>query len=364
MRSIKLVNITKSYNSEYILKDFNLTIPAGKFFVLLGPSGSGKTTVLRLIDGFEKADKGQVFLGNEDITNIPINKRNINTVFQSYALFPHLDVFENIAYGLRIKKVSDALINQKVNKIIKTVHLEKYINKSIAQLSGGQKQRVALARAIINEPDVLLFDEPLAALDLKLREKMILELIELQNSLKITFVYVTHDQSEALAVADQIAVMNYDGQVEQIGTPKEVYEFPESSFVAKFIGSTNLFEGNINIKNEKEIAFNSELGSFKVDIDDKVQGWIKDNMFAFLSLRPEKIFICKNEVKDFDNNLKGTVTSKIYQGRSNLFNVQVSPSLVVQVFQQNDQHFPKEVINSGDTVNLYWQKNNVVLLKK
>ena len=364
MRSIKLVNITKHYNSDVILKDFNLTIPAGKFFVLLGPSGCGKTTLLRLIDGFEKVDSGQILLGDEDITNVPINKRNINTVFQNYALFPHLDVFENIAYGLRIKKLNNELIDQKVNKIIKTVHLERYINKPIAQLSGGQKQRVALARAIINEPDVLLFDEPLAALDLKLRERMLLELIELQNSLKTTFVYVTHDQSEALAVADYIAIMNYDGMVEQIGTPKEIYEFPESSFVAKFIGSTNLFEGTLHIQSDSASFVISDLGSFKITIDEKAKKWTKDSINSLLSLRPEKIFITKIDRNDFDNLINGTVESIIYHGRSTLFNVRLNNNETTQVFEQNKEHLPKEVIKSGDTVNLYWQKNNIVLLQK
>lgn len=184
MRSIRLENVSKSYDDEIILKDFNLTIPAGKFFVLLGPSGCGKTTLLRLIAGFESVDSGKIYLDEENITNIPTYKRKINTVFQNYALFPHLNVFDNIAYSLRVKKVSKKVIEEKVNKILKVVHLEKHIYKSIQQLSGGQKQRVALARAIINEPDVLLLDEPLAALDLKLREKMMMELMELQKNLK------------------------------------------------------------------------------------------------------------------------------------------------------------------------------------
>ncbi|HSW73673.1 MAG TPA: ATP-binding cassette domain-containing protein, partial [Candidatus Limnocylindria bacterium] len=231
MRSIRIEKIKKSFQGEVILENLSLTIPSGKFFALLGPSGSGKTTLLRLIAGFEVPDQGRILLGEQDITTMPINERRVNTVFQNYALFPHMTVFDNVAYALKLRKVDPALIEQKVIRILKAVHLEKHIYRSIRQLSGGQQQRVALARAIINEPDVLLLDEPLAALDLKLREKMLLELIELQDSLKTTFVYVTHDQFEALTVADYMAIMNYDGEIEQVGRPKEIYEFPVSSFV-------------------------------------------------------------------------------------------------------------------------------------
>jgi len=364
MRSIKLVNVNKYYKKDIILKDFNLTIPAGSFFVLLGPSGCGKTTILRLIDGFEQVDSGSIYLGQEDITNVPINKRNINTVFQNYALFPHLDVFENIAYGLRIKKLSNALIEQKVEKVLKVVHLEKHANKSVQQLSGGQKQRVALARAIVNEPDVLLFDEPLAALDLNLREKMLEELIELQRNLKTTFVYVTHDQSEALAVADYIAIMNYEGRVEQIGSPKEIYEFPASSFVAKFIGLTNLFESKVYIQGANSFVSISDLGDFKISVDTKNMNWISNNCTALLSLRPEKIVITKNELNGYDNKLSGEVISNIYQGRSTLYTVRLSNGLTIQVFDQIKDHYLEQNINNGDLVNLYWNKDNITLLQR
>ncbi len=363
MRSIKLVNVSKSYGDESILKDLNLSIPAGQFFVLLGPSGSGKTTILRLIDGFEKVDSGKIYLGDEDITNVPVNQRNINTVFQNYALFPHLNVFDNIAYGLRIQKIDKNIIEEKVNKMLKTVHLEKHAYKPIQKLSGGQKQRVALARAAINEPDVLLLDEPLAALDLKLREKMLVELMELQNSLKTTFVYITHDQLEALTIADQIAIMNYDGEIEQIGTSKEIYEFPVSTFVAKFVGSTNLFKGLLNIKNEKAFISIDGLGKFEVPMD-QTKKWMIHGNEIYLSLRPEKITITKNILEGIDNKFEGIVTSIIYHGLSTLYNVKLFNNEIVQVFEQNKEHFPKEVIKVSDKVNLYWQKNNAVLLEK
>ena len=363
MRSIRLENVTKFYGSEPILQNLNLTIPTGKFFVLLGPSGSGKTTILRLIDGFEIVDSGHIYLDNQDITHVPVNQRNVNTVFQNYALFPHLNVFDNIAYGLRVKKINKKIIEEKVNRIIKIVHLEKHIYKPIQKLSGGQKQRVALARAVINEPDVLLLDEPLAALDLKLREKMLVELIELQNSLKTTFVYVTHDQSEALTVADQIAIMNYNGEIEQIGTPKEIYEFPVSSFVAKFVGSTNLFQGVLHTQGSEGNISIGNLGLFKVIVDQS-KNWAKDGNYVFMSLRPEKITITKNGMQNFDNKVEGSVESVIYHGRSTLYNVRLSNNEIVQVFEQNKEHFPQEIIKVAEKVNLYWQKNNVVLLEK
>src|SRR3990167_298457 len=245
MKSIILKNLKKSIPEGTVINDISLHIPSGKFFALLGPSGCGKTTLLRLIAGLESADSGSIFLGDQDITNLPIHQRPINIVFQSYALFPHLNVFDNVAYSLKIKKLPKDIIEQKVVKILESFHLENHIYKAISQLSGGQQQRVALARAIVNEPTVLLLDEPLAALDLQLREKMLVELIELQSQLKTTFVYVTHDQFEALTVADTMAIMNEDGHIEQIGTPKEIYEFPVSSFVAKFVGTTNILEGTI-----------------------------------------------------------------------------------------------------------------------
>lgn len=363
MRDIKLVNVTKRFHGETILENINLTIPGGKIFALLGPSGSGKTTILRLIAGFESVDEGRIYLGDEDITYTPINERHVNTVFQNYALFPHLNVFENIAFSQRIKKVSNDIIEQKVNKVIRIVHLEKHINKSIQQLSGGQQQRVALARAIINEPEVLLLDEPLAALDLKLRERMLLELIDLQSSLKTTFVYVTHDQFEALTVADTMAIMNPDGHIEQVGTPKEIYEFPVSSFVAQFVGSTNIFKGVLQSKEESASIKIDEIGTFEVLLP-KNKEWAKDGNQIFMSLRPEKIDISKTPLSGFSNEMQGVVLSIVYHGRSTQYNVRLNNGQIVQVFEQNEEHFPKEVIDYDDIVYLYWQKENVVLLDR
>ncbi|MEX0849332.1 MAG: ABC transporter ATP-binding protein [Candidatus Dependentiae bacterium] len=364
MRKIELKNIVKSYNDELILDNLNLQIPSGTFFALLGPSGSGKTTLLRLIAGFEKPDSGQVIVGGKDITDLPAHERKINTVFQQYALFPHLNVFDNVAYGLRIKKNPEDKIKQKVHRVLKAVHLEKQMYRSINQLSGGQKQRVALARAVVNEPDVLLFDEPLAALDPKLREAMMVELMELQENLKTTFVYVTHDQTEALTVADTMAIMNQDGEIEQVGTPQEIYEFPASSFVARFVGTTNIFPGTLYIENDTDAHIDVPyLGKFAVLVP-KEAPWACNECNVLLSLRPEKIRISRKPLEDFSNQVEGIVASIIYYGRSTQYNILLNNDMIMHVFDQNEKHFPTDDIDYDDRVYLYWQKENAVLLKK
>ncbi|MDF2577493.1 MAG: potA [Chlamydiales bacterium] len=364
MRSIRVERVSKTLNGEQILADLSLTIPSGKFFALLGPSGCGKTTLLRIIGGFEKPDSGRLFLGENEITHLPINKRRINTVFQNYALFPHLNVFDNIAYSLRLKKIPLEIIQEKVFQILKAVNLESHAYKEIAQLSGGQQQRVALARAIINEPDVLLLDEPLAALDFKLREKMLIELIELQDKLKTTFIYVTHDQLEALTVADQMAIMNQDGEIEQIGTPKEIYEFPVSSFVAEFVGTTNILKGALQLNSSSEASIEIPgLGNFQVYLPQH-KDWMQNGRSVAMSLRPEKILITKREMEGFSNKLSGTVEAIVYHGRSTQYNVKLPNQQILQVFEQNEEHFLQDEIDYDHEVNLYWQKDNVVILER
>ena len=239
---LDLVNITKSYDGVTILDDLNLYIRENEFLTLLGPSGCGKTTTLRILGGFETPDAGKVLFNGQDITQLPPNKRQLNTVFQKYALFTHMTIAENIAFGLKIKGKSKAYINDKIKYALKLVNLEGYENRSPALLSGGQQQRIAIARAIVNEPKVLLLDEPLGALDLKLRQDMQYELIRLKNELGITFVYVTHDQEEALTMSDTIVVMN-QGYIQQIGTPEDIYNEPQNAFVADFIGDSNILDG-------------------------------------------------------------------------------------------------------------------------
>lgn len=363
MRSIRLRKLKKSVSEGTVIDNVDLYIPSGKFFALLGPSGCGKTTLLRLIAGLEKADSGEIFLGENNITHLPVNKRPINIVFQNYALFPHMTVFENVAYSLRLKKLSNATIQQKVFRLLEAFHLEAHSHKYPTQLSGGQQQRVALARAIVNEPDVLLLDEPLAALDFKLREKMLVELIDLQDKLKTTFLYVTHDQFEALTVADQMAIMNHKGMIEQIGTPKEIYEFPVSSFVARFVGTTNILNGKLrNLTTDPEIEI-PELGSFKIFIPHHKE-WMKEGGSATMSLRPEKILITKRQVPNFSNVLKGTIHNIVYHGRSTQYNVMLKNGVKLQVFEQNEEHFPQEDFDYDNEVYLYWQKENAVILEK
>lgn len=239
---ISFENVNKFYEDTHVLKNINFEIEKGKFYTLLGPSGCGKTTILRIIAGFTDVSNGKVTLNGADVTKLPPNKRKVNTVFQDYALFPHMNVFENIAFGLRLKKTPENIIKEKVADALKMVQLSGYENREISQMSGGQQQRVAIARALVNEPEVLLLDEPLSALDLKLRTDMQYELRELQQRLGITFIFVTHDQEEALAMSDEIFVMS-KGEIVQSGTPVDIYDEPINRFVADFIGESNIVDG-------------------------------------------------------------------------------------------------------------------------
>ena len=241
---IEFRNIVKSFDTQVVLKGINLDIYENEFVTLLGPSGCGKTTLLRILGGFLDADEGKVIFDNEDITDKPPYERELNTVFQKYALFPHLSVYENIAFGLKLKKMSKDIIDQKVMKMLKLIGLEDYEDKNTTLLSGGQQQRVAIARALVNEPKVLLLDEPLAALDLKLRKEMQYELKRIQQEVGITFIFVTHDQEEALTMSDKIVVMQ-KGEILQIGTPQEIYNEPTNRFVANFIGESNIISGRM-----------------------------------------------------------------------------------------------------------------------
>lgn len=297
---INFVNITKSYGDNVILDDLNLYIRENEFITLLGPSGCGKTTTLRILGGFETPDRGQVIFDGQDITNLPPNERNLNTVFQKYALFPHMSIAENIAFGLKIKKKTKAYINDKIKYALKLVNLDGYENRSIDSLSGGQQQRIAIARAIVNEPKVLLLDEPLGALDLKLRQDMQYELIRLKNELGITFLYVTHDQEEALTMSDTIVVMN-QGYIQQIGTPEMIYNEPVNAFVADFIGDSNIIDGIMVQDKVVEI-----LGT-KIPCVDEGFG---NNTPVDVVIRPEDVEI----VAPSDGFMEGDIISVIFKG--------------------------------------------------
>ena len=297
---IDLVNISKSYDGVTVLDELNLYIRENEFLTLLGPSGCGKTTTLRILGGFERPDHGNVFFNGNDITGLPPNKRQLNTVFQKYALFPHMSVAENISFGLKIKNKPQDYIDDKIRYALKLVNMDGYENRYPAALSGGQQQRVAIARAIVNEPKVLLLDEPLGALDLKLRQDMQYELMRLKNELGITFVYVTHDQEEALTMSDTIVVMN-QGYIQQIGTPEDIYNEPQNAFVADFIGDSNILDGRMIRDKLVEI-----LG-VKFDCVDTGFG---DNKPVDVVIRPEDVELVKPE----KGILSGRVTSIIFKG--------------------------------------------------
>ena len=297
---IELKNITKTFDDQQVLKGINLNIYENEFLTLLGPSGCGKTTTLRIIAGFDEADDGEIWFDGIEISKLPPYKREINTVFQKYALFPHLNVFDNIAFGLNIKKTEKTVVAQTVEKMLELVGLSGYEKRDIASLSGGQQQRVAIARALINEPKVLLLDEPLGALDAKLRKEMQFELKKIQKEVGITFIYVTHDQEEALSMSDTVVVMN-DGYIQQIGSATDVYNEPENRFVANFIGESNIIEGTM-IK-DCLVKFDD----YEFECVDK---GFKDNEEIEVVLRPEDIDIVKPE----NAQITGTVTSIVFKG--------------------------------------------------
>ena len=297
---IELRNISKKYDEMTILDNLNLDIKKNEFLTLLGPSGCGKTTTLKIIAGFEYSDEGKVLFQGKEMNEIPPYQRPVNTVFQKYALFPHMNIYENIAFGLKIKKLPKEEIDRKVKEMLKLVALEGYEKRSIESLSGGQQQRIAIARALVNEPKVLLLDEPLGALDLKLRQEMQTELKRIQQKLGITFIFVTHDQEEALSMSDTIVVMN-KGKIQQMGTPEDIYNEPKNSFVARFIGESNIFDGIM-------------LDDFKVEFCGKVfdcvdKGFEKNENIEVV-IRPEDIKM----VEPNEGMLKGIVTSTVFKG--------------------------------------------------
>lgn len=296
---IELKNISKSFGDNVILENFDFKVKKDEFLTILGPSGCGKTTILRLIGGFEEPDQGQILFNGEDITNKEAYERQINTVFQKYALFPHMNVFDNIAFGLKIKKMDKKIIKEKVSEVLKLVNLAGFENRAIESLSGGQQQRIAIARALVNEPDVLLLDEPLGALDLKLRQAMQIELKRIQKSVGITFIYVTHDQEEALSMSDTVVVLN-NGEIQQMDSPINIYNEPKNAFVADFIGESNIIKGRM-------------LEDFRVRFLDYdfpcVDKGFKANEDVEVVVRPEDVLLV-----DENYQIEGTVTSLVFKG--------------------------------------------------
>ncbi len=340
---IEIEHVTKRFGDFVAVKDMNLKIKKGEFFSMLGPSGCGKTTTLRMVAGFDQPTEGEIYLANTPVAGVPPYKRPVNTVFQSYALFPHLSTWENIAFGLKRKGVEKKEIQQRVDEAIAMVEMESMRDRKPVQLSGGQQQRVALARALVNRPTVLLLDEPLGALDAKLRKAMQLELKKLQSEVGITFIYVTHDQEEALTMSDRLAVMS-QGLVEQIGTPTEIYENPQSAFVANFIGVSNIYLSDV-IRVENGVAecrTDKGLGVL-VSVQDKA---IKAGDKVGVVIRPEKLAIAPaekmDEVADRENVYDGVVKAVVYIGSVTQFIVDIEGKHLAQVLYQNLYHTERE----------------------
>jgi spermidine/putrescine transport system ATP-binding protein len=353
--SVRVDKVQKNYGTFKAINDVSFEIKKGEFFSLLGPSGCGKTTLLRIIAGFEDPSEGAVFIDDQNVIPIPANKRHVNTVFQNYALFPHLTVFENVAFPLRLKKIPEHQIKKNVTEYLELVKLPGELKKFPAQLSGGQKQRVAIARALINQPKVLLLDEPLSALDAKLRQHMLIELDAIHDKVGITFIYVTHDQAEALSVSDRVAVMN-QGVIHQIGTPVDIYESPADNFVAQFIGETNYLTGKVTTivdSQHAEVSIEG-LGSIQVFLDKPVE--IGNSIK--LTIRPEKVRITTEkppQSADHINVIQGTVDEVIYSGFQSKFFVKTENDTIFRVFKQHLKFFTDEKsINWKDPVYIWW----------
>ena len=354
VEDLHLVNLTKTFGDFKAVDNLSLTIPAGSFFALLGPSGCGKTTTLRMVAGLEEPTSGQIKLGQDDITNLPPYKRWVNTVFQSYALFPHLTIYENVAFGLRRQKATD--IDKQVQAMLELVELATQAQKKPQQLSGGQQQRVAVARALINEPDVLLLDEPLGALDLKLRRQMQLELKRIQTEVGITFVHVTHDQEEAMTMADTIAVMN-EGKIEQMGSPIQIYEHPKTAFVANFLGQTNLFEGTVAGIEGDELAVKVKDTTIFVPLSSTE---IRSGRIVF-GVRPEKVKIVDQGKPGLPKNqINGAIKLTAFVGVSTQYEVITNWGQEVSAFEQNID--PTDLGRPGQAVTLAWEPRHSFVL--
>ena len=344
---LRLTRLTKSYGDFTAVDDLSLTIAKGSFFALLGPSGCGKTTTLRMIAGLEEPTAGSIFLGETDITTTKPYQRPINTVFQNYALFPHLTIFENIAFGLRRRGQKD--VKEAVDKVLNLVELPHLAQRKPTQLSGGQQQRIALARAIVNRPALLLLDEPLGALDLKLRRQMQIELKWIQKEVGLTFVHVTHDQEEAMTMADTIAVMN-EGQIEQMGSPADLYDNPKTAYVANFLGQSNLIKGTISGNDGDSLVV--DLYGQKISLPKSRSHAVDNSTYA--GIRPEKFRISLLETPVRGNVLSGGHIEDVsYIGVSTQYQVEMPWGQELMVFEQNDDGVAP--FNKGDAVNISWE---------
>lgn len=347
---VKLVDVEKEFDGFKVVKKINLEIAEGEFLTLLGPSGCGKTTTLRMIAGFESVTGGQIELEGRDVAGLKPNERDVNTVFQNYALFPHMNVEDNIAFGLVEKKVKKSEIKERVAQMVKLVQLDGLEKRMPSQMSGGQKQRVAIARALINRPKVLLLDEPLGALDLKLRKQMQLELKHLQQQLGITFIYVTHDQEEALTMSDRIAVM-HDGEIEQIGTPEEIYDRPKTKFAASFIGESNILESYVEQVDEDKLYISMESGKAVL----YETGFNVEEMI-YICIRPENLKISQEEKEHF--SIHGVILEHVFAGSV----IKTVVELVNGHKLKITSHPEQAPLPVGTHVNIYWNPKKAVIL--
>ncbi len=355
MPFLVLENIVKKFDGQTVLNNINIEVDKGSFLSILGPSGCGKTTTLRVIAGLESLDEGDIFVSGDKINKLPTYKRNIGIVFQDYALFPHMSVWDNIAYGLKQRRMTREIIKMEIKKVIELVHLLGFENRKPAQLSGGQKQRVALARALVIKPDLLLLDESLSALDKKLRVEMQVELREIQKRTGITTVFITHDQEEALTLSDKIAVMK-DGEIVQIDSPKEVYEKPCNNFVANFLGQSNCFSGDIILKNDNIYKLkleNSEIITFNLNENLMKSG------HCTITVRPEKMKIHSN--KPHVNAIEGKIRFITYAGDTTTYRVEAL-GMDIKVQQQNASS-SDSTFEVGEKVFVDWNSNDSVVLQ-
>jgi spermidine/putrescine transport system ATP-binding protein len=358
---VRLENVTKTFGDFTAVDDLSLDVKHGEFFSLLGPSGCGKTTTLRMIGGFEDVTAGSIYLGDREVTDLPPFVRPVNTVFQNYALFPHLDVFENIAFGLRRRRTPSAEIRHQVAAMLDLVDLPGYERRRPNQLSGGQQQRVALARALVNNPDVLLLDEPLGALDLKLRKQMQVELKRIQSEIGITFIFVTHDQEEAMTMSDRIAVMR-NGRIEQLGHPEELYERPRTQFVAGFLGVSNLLDGEVAGGAGEFVEIRLTDGTIVRAPAAATNGATS----VRVGVRPEKLRVLpRGASSDESNALEGTVLDASYSGVSTQYLVQTADGHRLTVYAQNlEIGGAGEAIADGETVRLAWKPQHTFVIDR
>jgi putrescine transport system ATP-binding protein len=356
---IQLEGISKSFRGMLTVDDVNLSIFQGEFFSLLGPSGCGKTTLLRILAGFEAPDEGKIYIDGIDVTHRPAYDRPVNMMFQSYALFPHMTVEQNIAFGLKQERIPKAEIKNRVQEVLHLVQMEKFATRYPHQLSGGQRQRVALARSLVKRPKLLLLDEPLAALDKRLREETQFELVNIQEEVGVTFIMVTHDQEEAMTMSTRLGVMDH-GRLRQIGTPNEIYEYPHSEYVADFIGSMNKFEGNV-VENEKEYVLvdSPEIGG-ELYVTHAVEAPV--GSYVKVAIRPEKVMMTTSAPSSKRNMTKGIVKDIGYLGDVSIYHVELQSGKIVLATQPNLVRLAERPVTWEDQVYLSWRAENSIVL--